>query len=259
MFNGLYISASGALTSMYRQDLLSNNLANINTVGFKPDLAAVRQRAVVREEDGLQHQPSDELLEQLGAGVQLMPNRISFAQGTLESTGNDLDFALEGDGFFVVQAASTEFGDRLRLTRDGRFAVSDNGELVNANGLPVIGTNGRPIRIDPAAGKLTVQPDGSIQQGGEIVGRFQITDIANRNALTKAGEGMFAAPPQAFEDAPQAAARVRQGWLEKAAVSDISALMRIQNASGDARANMGLLSHYDRMLDRAINTFARTG
>jgi flagellar basal-body rod protein FlgG len=149
---GMHISASGALSAMYRQDVLSNNLANINTNGFKADQPAVRYRPSVREEDGLSFMPSNELLEQLGGGVQVVQPRTRFEQGTIEETSNDLDLAIKGDGFFVVRSETTDGADRLRMTRDGRFTISSKGQLVMASsGMPVLDVQNRPIEVPARA------------------------------------------------------------------------------------------------------------
>lgn len=100
---GLQISASGVLTSMYRQDVLANNLANMSTVGYKPDVPTTMLRDPARIEDDLGFMPSNDLIERLGAGVLSAPNRVSFAQGALETTNRPMDLAIEGDGFFVVR------------------------------------------------------------------------------------------------------------------------------------------------------------
>ena len=124
---GSQLSLSGVLTALHRQDVATNNLANLNTVGFKPEIAMTRQRDVVRAEDGQWALPSDAMIERLGAGVQLAPTLTNFTQGTVAPTGNDLDVAIEGSGFLVVRDATDGAADRIRLTRDGRLTRSASG------------------------------------------------------------------------------------------------------------------------------------
>ncbi|MEZ6235772.1 MAG: flagellar hook-basal body complex protein, partial [Phycisphaerales bacterium] len=130
---GIHLSASGALTSMHRQDVITNNLANARTPGFKPDIALQIARDPARIEDGLGNLPSNELLERLGGGTHVLPTIVSYAQGVLEQTDRPLDMAIRGDGFFAVRdaaAAARDGGDGLRLTRDGRMTRSSDGLLV---------------------------------------------------------------------------------------------------------------------------------
>ena len=127
MSYGIDISTSGVLTALHRQDVLTGNLANLNTAGYKPLIPGVKQRDPVSIEDGVLHLPSNRMLERLGAGVVPAASRIGFAQGPIDQTGNDLDVAIEGDGFFAVRD-----GDSTSLTRDGRLTLNANGQLVLA-------------------------------------------------------------------------------------------------------------------------------
>ena len=112
MIYGLYLSAAGVQTNSYRQDVISNNIANAQTVGFKRDLALFQQRRTEVSERGLSPSQSNALLEKLGGGVFASPTLIDHTQGELENTGNNLDVAIAGQGYF--QAAN---GDKTGLTR----------------------------------------------------------------------------------------------------------------------------------------------
>lgn len=253
MSYGMEISATGAWAAIHRQDALTANLANINTVGFKPVMAGAMHRDTVRREDGLANWPSDALLERLGGGVLAAPTMIDFKQGPLLSTEGPLDLAIQGEGFFVVGDP-----DRPSLTRDGRLAMRDDGTLVMAsNGLPVLDEAGQPVRIDPAAGSVFVGTDGLVTQGGAPVARLRIADVPDRDALVKVGQGLFADRGGGALTLIAAGGMVRQGHVESSAVDEIDALMQIQNASRAAQSNFGMLDMQNRMLDRLVNTFGR--
>lgn len=253
---GMYIAASGALNSMYRQNVAANNLANLNTVGFKSDLPLTRQRDPARIEDSLPHKPSNELLEALGAGVMAMPSHTKHGQGALTETGNPLDLALQGDGFFVVRSKTGEEGDSLRLTRDGRFTLDARGRMVTQDGMPVMGVGNRPIDLDGRL-QVTVDPDGAIRQNGNIVARLQVIEVADRQSMRKAGASLFVPPSDTLMNATPSRAIVRQNSIEESQVDPISAMMAVQGAGRDVESNIGMISRYDQMLDRAINGFAR--
>ncbi len=256
---GLYLSTSGILSAMHRQDVATNNLANINTVGFKPDFASARSRDAARIEDGLTSFPSNDLLERLGAGVMMNPTRVSFEQGALQTTGVDLDLAIQGDGFFVLRDQSAEGTDGsggMRLTRDGRFTRDAQGRLVSSSdGLPVMSTANRPIVLPP--GPVAIGLDGVIRQRGAPIARIQITDVPDRSALTKLGHGHFEVPRQQWDARSAAKGVVKQGEVEGAAVDPIAALMSVTGAAGDAERNFGMIQYHDRLMDRAINTLGR--
>ncbi len=254
---GIQISASGAMTAMYRQDVYSNNLANGTTVGFKPDIPAARQRDSARTEDNLAFLPSNELLEKLGGGLQLSPNRTRFTQGSLESSSSALDLAIQGDGFFVVRDDSDPSGDKLRLTRDGRFTKDAQGRIVSAtSGMPLLDTNSRPIVLADT-GKVTIDNDGTVHQDGKTLARVQFTEFPDKNKLQKRGNGVFVAPANAMSSRQPADGMIKQFAIEASAVDEVDSIMQITGAGRDFEANMNMISAADRMMDRAINTFGR--
>jgi len=250
---GIDISTSGVLTSLHRQDVLTSNLANLNTVGYKPLVPDVRQRDAVRFEDGALHLPSDRMLERLGAGVVPAESRIGFTQGPIDQTGNDLDVAIEGDGFLAVRD-----GAATNLTRDGRMTLNPDGQLVLASsGHPVLGASG-PISIPPGA-RVSIASDGTIAADGQTIDTLRLVDVPDRQQLVKKGDGLFdtgAIPTAALVPG---SGRIIQGAVEGSAVSEIDMMMQVQAAAKAVGANIGVISYHDRMIERAINTFARTG
>jgi len=254
---GINISASGAMTAMYRQDVLSNNLANGSTVGFKPDIPAARQRDSVRAEDNLEFLPSDELLEKLGGGLQLSPNRTKFGQGALESTSSPLDLAIQGGGFFVVRNDADLSGDKLRLTRDGRFTKDSQGRIVSAaSGMPLLDTNSRTITLRDT-GKVTIDDDGTVHQDGKAIARIQFTDFPDKSRLQKKGDGVFVATANAMASRKPADGTIKQFAVEASAVDEVGTIMQITSAGRDFESNMNMVAAADRMMERAINTFGR--
>jgi len=250
---GLQISASGALASIHQQDALTNNLANVNTVGFKPILTGTVQRLAARIEDNLASLSSDAMLEKLGAGVFAAPTRINFAPGPLKPSDSTMDMAIEGNGFFVVGDSSNP-----SLTRDGRFTLNADHQLVMAtSGAPVLSTSDQPINIDPLQGEIAVGPDGVITQAGTPINQIQISDVPDRAILTKVGEGLFGSQTGSPLSLIEAQGTIRQYMLEGSGVSEISALMKIQSASKSAQGNIGMIDLQNRLIGRAINTFGR--
>lgn len=256
---GVNISASGVMTSMYRQDVLSNNLANILTPGFKPDTPFVKQRDAARIEDGLMNMPSNRLLERLGAGTLLAPNRTSRAQGDLEVTGNPLDAAIRGTGYFVVEAASGGGENRIRLTRDGRFTLNANGQLVTAaSGLSVLDDGGRVINVDRAAGSLAIGRDGTITQRGRAVARIQVGVVPEPDSLKKIGDNLFEpTSSQADRLTSSEDAEVIGGSLERSGVDPVMAIMGVTSAGSAVANNARMIQLQDEMMGRAINTLGR--
>jgi flagellar basal body rod protein FlgG len=254
---GIHISASGALAAMYRQDVFANNLANMDTTGFKPDVPAAMHRDPARVEDGLAFMPSSPLLERLGAGALSAPNRVSYTQGALEATGQPFDLALQGDGFFVVRLEVQNNSDRLRLTRDGRFTRDASGRLVMASsGLAVLDTRNSPIQIPDGPG-VRVDADGAVRQGDRLVARLRVVNVPDRDVLVKEGHSLFRAPSGAMDAARPSPALVRQGFLEMSGVDAFRAMMQVTSAGREVDGSMSLIAQHDRMMERAINTLGR--
>ncbi len=259
MYYGVQLAASGALTNLYKTDVFANNLANLNTAGFKPDLAYARQRDVARVEDGLWGVPSNELLEKLGAGAHMAPNAIDFTQGDLITTGNELDLAIRGDGFFVLRSEADGANSGVKLSRDGRFSLDATGRLVSATtGLPLASVRNRPITLDPTL-PVEIDREGRVTQAGAEIDRIQVINIEDRELLKKAGKGTFAIPNAALGQAIPATGLIEQGMIESSAVDPISAMMAVQSAARSVGTNISMISYQDRMMERAINTFARVG
>ncbi|RMH13776.1 MAG: flagellar hook basal-body protein [Planctomycetota bacterium] len=259
MYQGLDIASSGVLTALGRLDALANNLANIDTPGYKPVQAITMQRDPARVEDDLPFLPSNRLLEKLGAGVLLAPSRASFAQGPVEVTGNDLDLAIEGDGFFVIRGASDGSTDQLLLSRDGRLTLDGRGMLVQAaSGRPVLDTQNRAVYLRPDE---TVEIDGQgvIRQNGAAVAQLQLVDIADRAGLRHVGDSLFSLGHADTSNLFAAGGRVIQRAIEGSAVNEVSALLEVQGASRAVGSNINVMAYQDRMIERAINTFARIG
>jgi flagellar basal-body rod protein FlgG len=255
---GLYLSASGVATAMYRMDVAANNLANINTTAFKPDTAFTRQRPAAVQEDGLLGLPTNTMLERLGGGVHLARTRTSFTQGPVERTDNPLDVGLLGEGFLVASDGPASDPANIRLTRDGRLAISADRRLVfSGTGLPVLDTSNRSIMVD-AGEPVTIEPSGWVVQAGSRVAQVQIATVADRHLLRKVGEGQFAGPPDLISRRrPSATTELRQSHLERSGVDPVRATLDMLRAERAVGGNVRLIAMHDELMNRAISTFSR--
>jgi flagellar basal body rod protein FlgG len=263
---GLYLSASGVLTSMHRQDVIANNLANVATVGFKPDAVTLMARQPERLEAGalsaLNSEPPQpqRLLEQLGGGQFVAPSRVDLRQGPLQTTGNDLDLAIEGDGFFVVRADRNTGPAAIRLTRDGRFTLNAAGELcMAASGHRVLDVEDEPVVIDRGAA-VQIDDAGNVIQDGEVRATIQLASVRDTSLLAKDGDNLIRFTNQQtgkLADRIAATGQVRQKCVENSAVDPVAALTQLMNASRAVQANATLMHYHDTILDQAINTFGR--
>ncbi|BDU77397.1 flagellar hook-basal body protein [Mesoterricola sediminis] len=200
-----YVAAGSLKARSFQLDVVSNNLANTSTPGYKPEKSFFALFNKARDEgQGLP------LSGYLNDGTVLASRGTDFSQGVLKTTGRTLDLALDGTGFFMVKAQG-----RTLATRDGRFTLSRTGELQTLDGATVLGKNGQPIVLDTANPAFTVLPDGTVQQGPEPRGQLDIRDYQQTDALQRVGANRF---DPGGATAKAAAGQVVQGSQEQSSV-----------------------------------------
>jgi flagellar basal body rod protein FlgG len=259
---GLYLSASGVMVNAHRQDVLSNNLANVNTVGFKPQFSDVRQRPAERIEDNVaDFGLSQFMLEKLGGGVYAGDHHTSFAPGAPVYSDRPLDVALtSNDTFFAVEQLDSKTGQReVRLTRDGRFERNSQGELVTQAGHRVLGPNDRPILIEAGA-SVEFGPEGQVIQRdnqGNTIGedRLQVARV-DTDALLHIGGNLFEMTGGDSRETVENPA-VKPRHYESSGTNSISTMMEIVAATKAATGNANMIKYHDLMMDQSINTFGR--
>ncbi len=242
---GLYLSAAGANAQNHRLQVLSNNLANVNTAGFKPDQAIMQARFSELIEQG-QVNPGMGGIDDLGGGVTIRPTMTSFEVGAMQKTENETDFAIhQADQFFVVQR-----GDEQLLTRAGNFLFDNSGKLITQQGDAVLGSDGQPIRIAPQL-PFQVQQGGRIQQGGELR-ELMIAKPKSLGDLAHAGSNMFK-PLASFDLAAANERQVTNGMLESSGVSATGAMMELIDASRTYEANVRMIQNQDNVMGSLIS------
>lgn len=241
---GMYLSASGAHVQNHRLEVLSNNLANINTPGFKPSLAIAQARYNKAIEDG-EVSPHSGTLADIGGGVKIQPTQTIFDNGPIETTGNPTDFAIHDDNsFFVVQR-----GDEKFLTRAGGFVFNSSGQLTNTNGDQVIGVDENPIQIDPSR-HFDVQNNGILQQDGRNIA-LMLSRPESLGDLARVGDNLFR-PLAETQQVPTNERAVVSGSLEKSAVNPTMAMMELIEATRAYESNLRLIQHHDQAYGNLI-------
>jgi len=256
---GLYLSAAGVLTNRYRQDVFANNLANVNTHGFKPLNPAISNRPPESIENPDQFGTAKHLLNQLGGGVLAGPQSLDFTPGPIEITRNPLDAALtQNDTFFVVRTTNPDTGQLdTRVTRDGRFNLNANGQLTTQSGHLVLGPGDQPITIEPGA-QASIDPAGRlIDPAGNVLASLQVVRVPEpADALEPAARGTFAfTGPDTRQ--PIDHVNIRPGALERSGTQAVPTLMKLVAASKAAMGNANMIRYHDTLMDRAVNTLGR--
>lgn len=259
MIYGLYLSASGVLSSSYRQDVIANNLANSETVGFKKDVALFRQRLTEAQQRRLPPgrspfgAPTNPRLEPIGGGLLAHPTLVDTSQGELEPTGSALDVAIEGRGYFAVEDPGG-----TRLTRNGQFAVDRGGNLIlsNENGQKVLDALQQPIRLD-ANGGVAIGSDGTVTQHGQAVAKLGVFDVADQSLLVKQGATLLRAGNQ--ELALAEGATLHAEFVERANVDPATELAALMDTQRHLEANANMIRYQDHTLSKLVNEVGKIG
>lgn len=258
MVKGLYTAYTGLRNEQRRLDVISNNIANSNTTGYKKmgvTSQSFSQELAVRVDDD-----SDGYLVKgigdVSLGVKIGETYTDFSQGGFRETGNAYDVALEGDGFFTISTTDKSGTEHIRYTRDGSFTVTRDGYLVTKDGDFVLGTNNQRIQI-PGADTADVSMDslGNVYANETLVGRLQIVDFQNKDALSLYGENMFEALPEAGMVA--STALTRQGYLETSNVNVINEMVSMITITRAYETNQKMMQTIDSTLDKAVNEIGK--
>lgn len=240
---GLYISAAGAHVQSQRVEVLSNNIANANTPGFKRELAVLQARNAQAIEQGEDY-PGTRSINNLGGGVFMRETLTDFSPGVLKQTQRPADLAIDGDGFFMVEKA----GKRL-LTRAGNFEIAPDGRLIGPGNSQLLSEDGAPILLDPSA-PWSIDPSGAVNQEGTIT-NIAIVKPRSTGDLTKAGENLFQAAGSVSPIDPTER-RVRSGYLEHSGAHPIKEMTQLIEASRAYEANIRMIQNQDQTLGSLI-------
>ncbi len=244
MLYGMYISAAGAMANSYRQDVVANNLANVDTVAFKKDLALFKARPTEAAADGSARMTSA-LLENTGGGTFALPTYTDFSQGSLETSSSDYDVALVDDGFFQVQK-----DDQVMYTRDGRFMIGTDGtSLVTAAGqLPVLSADGNPISLLQGISPV-IDNNGYISQDGQAIAQIGTVKFSDNTQLKKVGNNLYEGQPQS---ATPASVQMRQNYVETSGVNSMEEITSMIKTQRLFQNNVTMLQIQDQTLGAAI-------
>ncbi len=263
MVRGLYTSASGALVAESMADNVANNLANVNTGGFKQTLLQI-QSAQTLDVSRIQTDPGKtsgnplpgvavrQEVGSLGTGAEIYDTPTSFEQGPLQNTGNPLDVAITGstNAFFTIATANG-----VRYTRNGEFTEDAQGVVRTTDGNAVLSTQGQQIQLQNQ-GAVTIGKDGSVYQNGLVVATLGLTQFNNLTNLRPEGSNDFVISGNAGPSATTAT--VQQGFVEQSNANVVRSMVDLINAERWFDANEKSIMTQDNATQTAISTVGKT-
>lgn len=254
MVRGLYTAWTGMQNEQKRLDVIANNIANAATTGYKQegvtsqsfdDVLGIKVRDYSAK--------TDEVIGTMSLGVKIGEVYTNHTQGSLRSTGNTFDLALDGAGFFTVRVTDTNGVDHIRYTRAGNYTITRDGYVTDADGNRLQSEAGD--LIVPTDATIVFDTDGAVYANGELIDQLTLTDFEDYNYLKKYADTMYEPVEGATEK--EAVAAVRQGFLEQSNVNVVQEMTQMIAITRAYEANQKVIQTMDGTLDQAVNSVGR--
>ncbi len=256
MVRGLYTSAVGMMTQMQKMDVVSNNIANSDTVGFKKDTVVVRSFS--EELSKRLDDPKYRLIKfnqgigNMSLGVFVDEVYTDFSTGSFEETNGSLDCAISGEGFFAINVTNRNGDTVERYTRDGSFTLDSENNLRTNDGNYVVGEGGN---INIPNGVISIDAKGNIFSNNEFVDRIKIVDFSNKESLRKVGDNLYETIDESQEQ--DFTGSVIQNRLEGSNVNSVQEMVKMISLARNYEANQKMIQTHDSTLNRAVNDIGR--
>ena len=250
MVKGLYTAYTGLINQQNRLDVVTNNLANATTTGYK------KEGTTSQSFDSLMaikiNDPTNgninQNIGQISLGVKIGENYRDYSQGSFKNTSGSYDFALSGNGLFSISFTNKTGQESTMYTRDGSFQMAQDGSLVTKDGDFVLGQDG-PIVL-PTNATISVDETGGIYADGQYIDQFAITDFEDNNYIEQYGENLYSAVDGATKK--DATATVMQGYLEMSNVNVVSEMVQMITISRAFESNQKVMNSIDETLQKAV-------
>lgn len=277
MFKGFYTATTGMIAQQRRTEMLSNNIANASTPGYKADqstvrafpnmlLSAIERNGKANLQNGF-NPLSAQQIGTLGTGVYMQETIPDYTQGQLVQTDLKSDVALVDEYLPVRGDGSRTGGLYFRLqtdgqeayTRNGNFTVDSQGALVTSGGNYVLSTTGEPIRV--TSDDYTITEDGRVLENNELIAQIDVAYVEDPDMLIKQDNGLYYTEDgndltSAYDD-NDIAFSMRQGYIEQSNVDAGSTMTEMMSAYRSFEANQKMLQAYDRSMDKAVNEIGK--
>lgn len=258
MVKGLYSAYTGMVQQEHRMDVLTNNLANADTNGYKKEGATSQSfdaMLAFKIKDTTEGYRNAKRLGYNNPGVKIGEGYTDFSQGPLKETSNPFDLALTDSGFFACEFVNKQGETSVKYTRDGNFTLTADGYLVTQDGDKVLNKDGKPVKMSTTADDTQINTQGQVIQDGKVVDTIGVTDFEDYNYLTHYGENYYEPIEGAKEKEP--AARVYAGFLESSNMSVVSEMVDMIALSRAYESNQKVITTIDGTLEISANQLGK--
>ena len=252
MIRGLYTAYTGMVNEQKRLDIISNNVANAATAGYKKEgvtSKAFDNELTLKIKDN-SVAVDKQKIGNMSLGVNIGEVYTDFGQGSFRQTNNTYDLAIEGKGFFQVSVTDAEGNNSVKYTRDGSFTMTYDGFIVDTNGNHLLGTNGE-LRVPTNASSIIINYNGQIFADEQLAGQIQLADFEDYSFIEKFGDNMYQTVDGAV--AADATGTVRQGYLEQSNVNVVDQMVNLIAITRAYETNQKMIHTVDSMTEKAVN------
>lgn len=255
MIKGLYTSAMGMTTQMRKMDVITNNIANVNTNAYKTDEVITQSftEEFLKHMDSAKGRVSGKNAMNLGAmsnGLFVDNIHTDFSIGSYKTTEGPLDIAIAGDGFFAVNYVDKNGNSKEVYTRDGAFSLSSEGHILTKDGYRVQGSEGDIVLPH---GEISINSNGEIYVDSQLITSFKIVDFDDKSKLRKHGSNFYRNTDGNIVDFK---GTIEQGLLEMSNVNSVEQMVELINISRTYEANQRMIQTHDQTLSKAVNEIA---
>lgn len=256
MVRGLFTAWTGMKTEQKRLDVISNNMANSATTGFKAENVtsqSFKDLITLKVNDSSENFITRPI-GTMSFGVKLGEVYTDYTQGSLRKTDNKFDLAMNGKGFFTVDVKDADGNSNIRYTRDGSFTMDVNGYVVDYAGNRVQSESG-DLQVPTDASDVKIDIDGSVYADGQYVDKVLVADFEDYDYLEKYADNMYKAIDGATEK--DASGTVIQGYLEQSNVNAIKEMVQVINITRAYEANQKVMQTIDGSLEQVANSVGK--
>lgn len=256
MVRSLYTAYTGMRNEQTRLDIISNNLANVSTAGYKEESVANQSfdKLLTIKVRDVSEGWSDRAIGGMSLGVKVGEVYTDYKQGSVRETGNTYDLAIEGKGFFALRVVNGNGNESIKYTRDGNFKITSDGMVVDAYGNHLQSESGN-LQVPTDAAEVRILSDGSVYADGEQIDTIRVVDFENYDYLNKFGDNMYDAIDGAVE--AETTGTIRQGYIEQSNVNSVREMVEMINITRAYEAGQKVIQTTDSMLEHAANSVGK--
>lgn len=255
MIRGLYTASAGMNVQTKKMDIISNDLANVNTTGYKKDTAIVASfpQILAHRINDMQNQtPNNGAIGNMSLGARIDEIYTNYTQGSVIKTDGIMNLAIQGDGFFAVQTPAG-----VAYTRDGNFSINQFGQVVTKEGYYVLTQGGAPLELGEdflsSTQGVVVKDNGAVYKGSEYVDNLALVQFQDKKTLTKLDDNLY----QGQGAGAPFTGSILQGYLEASNVNPVTAMVDMITVSRAYEANQKVVQTQDSLLGKTVNEVGR--